>query len=190
MCVWTFCMLQILGLSSILHIWLLCGYTVITAMSTWHCHLSPFNSLAPERCCCGHKLVIFKLISRKYILSIFNATALRWMPRVLTDDYSALIQVMAWCHQKTSHYLGQCWPRSMSPYGIMPLWVSIYDSVWVIVGSISDFSSRLHVTQFWLVIWKNHTQRCFTWIAIVISLRNASEVTQKDIGNIGHWYTV
>ena len=25
---------------------------------------------------------------------------------------------MAWCHQATSHYLGQCWPRSMSPYGI------------------------------------------------------------------------
>ena len=39
---------QILGLSSILHIWLLCG---CTSMSAWHTHLSPFNSLAPERCC-------------------------------------------------------------------------------------------------------------------------------------------
>ena len=42
----------------------------------------------------------------------------------LTDDYSALIQVMAWSHQVTSHYRSQCWPRSMSPYGISKLqWV-------------------------------------------------------------------
>ena len=25
---------------------------------------------------------------------------------------------MAWCRQATSHYLNQCWPRSMPPYGI------------------------------------------------------------------------
>ena len=25
---------------------------------------------------------------------------------------------MAWCHQATSHYLNQCWPRSILPYGI------------------------------------------------------------------------
>ena len=37
-----------------------------------------------------------------------------------------LVQVMAWCHQATSHYLSQCWPRSMSPYVItMPLWVKL-----------------------------------------------------------------
>ena len=28
------------------------------------------------------------------------------------DYKSALVQVMAWCHQATSHYLSQCWPRS------------------------------------------------------------------------------
>ena len=33
---------------------------------------------------------------------------------------------MAWCHQATSHYLNQCWPRSMSPYGITrPQWVNV-----------------------------------------------------------------
>ena len=32
---------------------------------------------------------------------------------------------MAWCHQATSHYLSQCWPRSISPYGITrPQWVN------------------------------------------------------------------
>ena len=25
---------------------------------------------------------------------------------------------MAWCRQATSHYLSQCWPRSMSPYDV------------------------------------------------------------------------
>ena len=30
---------------------------------------------------------------------------------------------MAWCHQATSHYLSQCWPISMSPYGVIrPQW--------------------------------------------------------------------
>ena len=42
----------------------------------------------------------------------------------LTEDKSTLLQVMAWCHQATSHYLSQCWPRSVSPYGIIgPQWV-------------------------------------------------------------------
>ena len=31
---------------------------------------------------------------------------------------STLVQIMAWCHQATSHYLSQCWPRSMLPYGM------------------------------------------------------------------------
>ena len=43
--------------------------------------------------------------------------ALRWMSLDHTDK-SRLVQVMAWCHQATSHYLSQCWHRSMSPYGI------------------------------------------------------------------------
>ena len=48
---------------------------------------------------------------------------------------SKLIQVMTWCRQATSHYLGQCWPRSMSPKGVTrPQWVysrSTCDNSWV-----------------------------------------------------------
>ena len=52
--------------------------------------------------------------------------ALRWMPLDLTDK-STLVQVTAWCRQATCHYLSQCWPWSISPYGITrPLWVSSY----------------------------------------------------------------
>ena len=44
----------------------------------------------------------------------------------LTDDKSTLVKVMAWCRQATSHYLSQCWPRSMSPYGVTrPQWVNL-----------------------------------------------------------------
>ena len=41
-----------------------------------------------------------------------------WLLLNLTDDKSTLVQVMAWCRQATSHYLSQCWLRSMSPYGV------------------------------------------------------------------------
>ena len=40
--------------------------------------------------------------------------ALRRMSLDLTDDKSTLIQVMAWCRQATSHYMSQCWPRSLA----------------------------------------------------------------------------
>ena len=41
-----------------------------------------------------------------------------WMPLDLSDNKSTLVQVMAWCRQATSHYLSQCWLRSLSPYGV------------------------------------------------------------------------
>ena len=44
----------------------------------------------------------------------------------LTDDKSTLVQVMAWCRQATSHYLSQCWPRSLSPCGVTkPQWANL-----------------------------------------------------------------
>ena len=33
---------------------------------------------------------------------------------------------MAWCHQKTSYYVSQRWPRSMLPFGMTTLWVDSY----------------------------------------------------------------
>ena len=51
--------------------------------------------------------------------------ALRWMSLDLTDDKSTLVQVMAWCRQATSHYLSQCWPRSLTLYDVTrPQWVN------------------------------------------------------------------
>ena len=46
-----------------------------------------------------------------------------WMSLDLTDDQSG----MAWCRQAISHYMNQCWPRSLPPYGISrPQWVNLY----------------------------------------------------------------
>ena len=44
---------------------------------------------------------------------------------------STLVQVMAWCRQATSHYLSQCWPSSLLPYGVSrPQCVSFDDAIW------------------------------------------------------------
>ena len=55
---------------------------------------------------------------------ISGKIALRWKSLDLSDDKSTLVPVMAWCRQATSHYLSQCWPRSLSPYDVTrPQWV-------------------------------------------------------------------
>ena len=38
---------------------------------------------------------------------------------------------MAWCRQATSHYLSQCWPRSLPPYDVTrPQWVKCLAFTW------------------------------------------------------------
>ena len=49
---------------------------------------------------------------------IFCDVVYMWFLLDLTDYKSPLLRVMAWCRQATGHYLKQCWPRSVSPYGI------------------------------------------------------------------------
>ena len=66
---------------------------------------------------------------------ISSEIALRWTSLDLNDDKSTLVQVMAWCHQATSHYLNQYWPRSLPLYGITkPQWVDHvhkgHESIW------------------------------------------------------------
>ena len=62
--------------------------------------------------------IIFKLILVNDGCDISSEIALRWTSLDLSDDKSTLFQVMAWCRQATSHYLNQCWPRSLPPYGV------------------------------------------------------------------------
>ena len=84
------------------------------------------NSLAPGRFERNLRKVIFKLILMIGGWGIFCKMTLKLMSMGLTDDKSTLVQVMAWCLTAPSHYLNQCWPRSMSPYGITrPQWVNL-----------------------------------------------------------------
>ena len=37
-----------------------------------------------------------------------------------------MVQAMAWCRQATNHYMSQCLPRSLAPYGVTrPQWVNL-----------------------------------------------------------------
>ena len=70
--------------------------------------------------------------------------ALIWMSSDFTDDQSTLVQVMAWCRQATSHYLSQCWPRPLSPYGVTrPQWVNMWPYLRYFI-----VSGRSHVTSW------------------------------------------
>ena len=61
----------------------------------------------------------FKYVIFRWILVIDSCEiALIWISLDFTHDQSTLVQVMAWCRQATSHYLSQCWPRSLSPFGV------------------------------------------------------------------------
>ena len=75
------------------------------------------NSLAPGRFKVNFRWVIFMLILVVNGWGISCETVLLWVSLDYTDDESTLVQVMAWCRQATSHYLSQCWPRSLLPYG-------------------------------------------------------------------------
>ena len=76
------------------------------------------NSLALGKFEWNFKYVIFKQILVNHGWGISSEIALIWMSLDLTDYQSTLVQVMAWCRQTTSHYPNQCWPRSLSPYGV------------------------------------------------------------------------
>ena len=77
-----------------------------------------FNSLAPGKFELNFRYVIFKQILEIDVWGVSSEIAPIWMSLDFTDDQSTLVQVMAWRRQATSHYLSQCWPRSLSPYGV------------------------------------------------------------------------
>ena len=70
--------------------------------------------------------------------------ALIWISLDFTDDQSKLFQVMAWCCQATSHYLSQCWPRSLLPYNVTrPEWVNLSSKVFCGIH-LSNFPRSTH----------------------------------------------
>ena len=87
-----------------------------------------FDSLLPGRCGGNFTRVIFKQIWWINILSTCCETESMWVPKNPIDYKSTLVQVMVCCHQASSYYQSQCWPRSISPYGVKWLqWILTYD---------------------------------------------------------------
>ena len=77
------------------------------------------NSLASERCGVYFKCMTLKLNVQNSSLDTCHETDLMRMLQKLTKEKSTLARVMAWCLHATSHYLGQCWPRSKWPWGVI-----------------------------------------------------------------------
>ena len=89
--------------------------------------------------------MVFKFILAIDGWDISHKISSRWMSLDLTDK-STLVQVMAWYHEATSHYLSQCWLRSMSPYGITrPPWVK---KIWYTVSNLYKVKIWIQVETF------------------------------------------
>ena len=100
------------------------------ALSHWY-SIHDINSMASWRCGCNFRSVIFNLILGMISWALAAKLISFECHRNPTGDGSALVQVMAWCSKAINHYLYQCLPRSMSPYGIVrSQWVKILSHEW------------------------------------------------------------
>ena len=63
----------------------------------------------------------------------------------LSDDNSKLVHAMASCHQATSHYLSQCLPSSMSPYGVKIIYFKFQPHVWWVFGANWSLYREIHM---------------------------------------------
>ena len=119
------------------------------------------NLLAPGRFQRNFRKVIFQLILVIDGWSNSCKIVLKWIPMDLTDGKSTLVQVMAWCLQTTSHYLSQCWPRSLLPYGVTrPQWIDIFC---VEMFSISGFPSVAHYCCFVKLMHTTYAKQFWGW---------------------------
>ena len=118
---------------------------VATEKALTHYLLGDFNKILRK--------VIFKLILVTGDYEISSEIALRWTSLDLNDDKSTLVQVMAWCRQATRHYMNQCWPRSLPPYGVTrPQWVLNINLRLIIRGIMSHSQCGISKPRKYIVI--------------------------------------
>ena len=131
-----------------------------------------------------------------YMLSISCEIALRWIPLNLIDDKSTLVQVMAWCHEATSHYQNQCWWSSMMPCGTTT-WTNVDQVLWCYLAPLGHKELTLNMrgpsylgltrSISWLLMpWRckepGHQQQWY-WICRIC--RSLSYL-RKDFEYLGH----
>ena len=111
---------------------------------------TPFTTLPKVTLC----VIVCNELNKPWLLSrksIFNLLS------------SILFQVMAWCRQATSHYLSQCWPRSMSPYGVIrPQWLKF--SI-----CLQMSNSNVKIDRLYLTYWSIGTEPLVTPIMITVN---------------------
>ena len=143
------------------------------------------NLLAPGKFEWNFRYVIFQGILVIDGWGISCELALRWMSFDFTDEKSTLVQVMAWCHQATSNYLSQCWPRSMSSCGVTrPQWVNS-------VMPNSDIDPGHHWLMWWLVAWGHQvvtwTNADFSSFISMVQWHSSEGNSTRDTSTINHW---
>ena len=139
-----------------------------------------FNSLAPGKFEWNLRYVLLKWILVIDDWGISREIGLIWVSLDFTDDQSTLVQVMAWCRQATSHYLSQCWPRSLSPYGVTrPQWVKW--QIWTLghpflshCSLVMPWAISIHVMACCLTAPSHYMNQCWPAIFEVIHLRAVS----------------
>ena len=141
----------------------------------WKIYFTNVYSLAPGRPGCHFKAAIFNLVLLIGIFTSSNHNAHRRMPWDFTDDKSTLVQVKAWCLQATSHYLSQCWPSSMSPYGVTkPQWVKESLQHHMAHGVIWGWCTYIHQ-------WTAHLLHCKTIIMTALQPYQSSLEASKPV---------
>ena len=113
------------------------------------------NSVAPVRCETNFTSIVVKLISLIDILKTFCEIGHRWMSQNHVDNKSRKVPAMAWCHQGTSHYLSQCLPRFISPYG-RPQWFNYTCRIQLTLRT--DKRNSISCPQYQV-----QTMVCFVW---------------------------
>ena len=100
---------------------------------------------------------------------------------------------MAWCRQATSHYLSQCWHRSMPPYGVTR-------PQWVIVNIEFSFDCIFHICHCYASC--NIAPACITtrliiqlqiWNSISFTKSNRLVMMHDETANarkVSNWYQI
>ena len=111
--------------------------------------LRQLYSLAPGKSGSDFKNALLKLVLVIGTFRSFYDNISRWM----TGVKSTSVQVMAWCLTAPSHNLSQCWPRSMSPYGVTrPQCVSL-----CVMNLFQETWNILAFKSFLNMVWKTMT---------------------------------
>ena len=123
-----------------------------------------------------HAVVIF-IVKQNSSLSTCCEIALRWMPQNVTIQKSTLVQVMAWCHQAPSHYLSQCWPICMLPFGTQ--W-DINKMVTILLTTVSNGFSWISCVMIVLFVlfWLVFRSFCFGLVCFFGSLLSSIQLAK------------